>query len=66
MTLTQNYVSIKRLAQELDTSVTTARELARSKRLRSIKGAVIDINKSAGKHEILRVHLPTAIRVYGV
>jgi hypothetical protein len=58
------YLTIKQLAERLGMSVLSARYLARSKRLRAIKGAVINVNMSEGKYEILKINIHDAVRVY--
>jgi len=60
----REYITIKQLAERLGISEINARYLARSKRLRDIKGAVINVNASGNKNEILRVDFNAAIRVY--
>ena len=58
------YLTIPQLAERLGMSVTCARYLARSKRLRNIKGAVLNVNMSKGKYEILKINVHDAIKVY--
>ena len=58
------YLTIPQLAERLGMSQTNARYLAKSKRLRNVKGAVIDVNMSKGKYEILKVNVDAAIKVY--
>jgi len=60
------YVTIKQLAKHLGISTTSARNLARSKHLRRVKGAVVNTNTNgdAGKYEILKIRLDAAVKVF--
>ena len=59
------YLKIPALAKYLGISEKQARELAKSKRLRSIKGAVIDVNMSKNKKkEVLSVNVQAAVKAY--
>ena len=58
------YLTIKQLAAHLNLSEMKTRWLAKSQRLRSIKGAVLDTNARKGKYEILRVNVHAAEKVY--
>ena len=58
------YLSISKLAERLGMSKKEARYLAKSQRMRRIKGAVIDVNMSGGKYEILKVNIHDAIKVF--
>lgn len=58
------YLSIPKLAKCLGMSEEQARWLAKSKRLRSVKGAVINVNMGKGKYEILKVNIHDAIRAF--
>jgi len=60
----RQYLSIKQLAQHLGISVQAARWLARSQALRRRKGAVLNVNASQGKYEILRIDALAAAEVY--
>jgi hypothetical protein len=48
----------------LKISETKASYFAKSKRLRAVKGAVIDVGNGTGKYQILRVKKSAAIKVY--
>ncbi|MCL2416141.1 MAG: helix-turn-helix domain-containing protein [Defluviitaleaceae bacterium] len=58
------YLTINQLAERLNISTSQARQLARSKRLRDTKGAVIDLNANKGKNEILRININKVVAVY--
>ena len=58
------YLTINQLAERLEMSRTQVRQMAKSKRLRSIKGAVIDVNMGNGKYEILKINVNEVIRIY--
>ena len=60
------YLTIKHLAERLGISNKHARYLAKSKRLRQIEGAVINVNTGQGKKEVLRVNIHDAIKVYAI
>jgi len=55
------YLTIKQLAERLNMSYSNAYFLARSKKLRDIKGAVIDVSATGGKRENLRVDINKVI-----
>jgi len=59
------YLTIKELAAALKISDTSARYLARSRHLRNIKDAVLNVNLKgpAGKYEKLRIRLDAALKV---
>jgi len=62
---TPEYVSINKLAERLGVSRFTAQCMAKSQYLRSVKGAVINVNtKASGKYEILRINIHDAIGVH--
>jgi len=60
------YLTPKELASRLKISVESARYLARSKYLRNIKGAVLNVNLRGkkGKYEKLRIRFDAAICVF--
>ncbi len=60
------YLSISELAKVLSISTEYARQLAKSKRLRNIRGAVIDVNMSGGKYQCLRVNINAVKKVFDV
>jgi len=60
------YVTLQELAARLKISVVSARYLARSKYLRKIKGAVLNVNLQGtkGKYEKLRIRFDAAVHVF--
>jgi hypothetical protein len=60
------YMSVKDLAKYLGIAYSQMYELSKSQRLRQIKGAVININKAGGKHEVLRINVKSAIKALEV
>jgi hypothetical protein len=58
------YLSINDLAKYLNMGVTQVRIMAKSQRLRKIKGAVINVNAAGGKNEVLRINVQAAIKAF--
>jgi len=59
------YLSISQIAERFNISQTAARELARSKHLRRIKGAVVNIS-NGGTNEVLRINPEAVVKVFEV